>query len=351
MARILIIRFRRVGDAVVSSALCTTLKESIPDAEIHYVLNDNIAPLFENHPDIDKLITFTDEEKHSLPTYLSKIKKVMKEGRYDIIIDTRSTTNTMYFPLFSLRSKYRIGRKKAYLKLAYTNLISNFYRGDQDVVQLLLKLLNPLEKEYKINYNPNFKLYCTDAEKQSYKEYMVNCGIDFKKPVIVCAITSRLETKRWNHNNMKVTLLKMVSRFPHAQFIFNYGGKEEKDTAEQLFKEMNSDSRIFINVEAKNLRELGAMMCNTTFFFGNEGGPRHIAQAFNVPSFAIYSPSSAKKEWLPNASDRYQGIEAKDIDILIAEDKNTSYQDKYDLISVDEVWKRLEPMMSLFIKE
>ena len=51
--RILIIRFRQIGDSILAVALCSTLKKSFPDAEIHFVLNKNIAPLYEGHPDID----------------------------------------------------------------------------------------------------------------------------------------------------------------------------------------------------------------------------------------------------------------------------------------------------------
>ena len=35
--RILIIRFRQIGDSILAIALCSTLKKSFPDAEIHFV--------------------------------------------------------------------------------------------------------------------------------------------------------------------------------------------------------------------------------------------------------------------------------------------------------------------------
>ena len=40
--KILIIRFRQIGDSILAVALCSTLKKSFPDAEIHFVLNKNI---------------------------------------------------------------------------------------------------------------------------------------------------------------------------------------------------------------------------------------------------------------------------------------------------------------------
>ena len=95
----------RIGNAVLSVVICSSLRKSFPEAEIHYVLNDHIAPLFENHPDIDKIITFSDEENNHFFEYLRKVRQLMKTERYDVIIDTRATIKTLWFSAFSLRIK------------------------------------------------------------------------------------------------------------------------------------------------------------------------------------------------------------------------------------------------------
>ena len=71
--RILIIRFRQIGDSILAVALCSTLKKSFPDAEIHFVLNKNIASLYEGHPDIDKVITFDKNENKPFTAYIKKV--------------------------------------------------------------------------------------------------------------------------------------------------------------------------------------------------------------------------------------------------------------------------------------
>lgn len=350
MVKVLVIRFRRVGDAVLTSSICTTLKHSIPDCEIHYVLNENIAPLFEHHPDIDKVITFSDKEKHSFFTYLKKIRQIMKEGKYDIIIDSRSTLNTMYFPLFSLKSKYRIGRKKNYTNFIYNYRINNTFDKTKDIIQQLLCLVEPLNKVHKIEKDPVFKLYCTDQEKEVYKQYMKSCGIDFSKPIILCAVSVRLEHKMWPKEKMKELLLNILNKYD-VQLIFNYGSDAEKQTAKQIYEELNCDSHIFTNIEAKNLKELVALLRNSDFFFGNEGGARHISQALDIPSFAIYPPNTSLRNWLPNSSDRFRGIELFDIDPYAATDKNLSYIEKFDMINVEQVWTKLEEMLNTYLPQ
>ena len=79
--RILIIRFRQIGDSILAVALCSTLKKSFPDAEIHFVLNKNIAPLYEGHPDIDKVITFDKNENK--PVSYTHLRA--HETRHDLV--------------------------------------------------------------------------------------------------------------------------------------------------------------------------------------------------------------------------------------------------------------------------
>lgn len=338
---ILVIRFRRVGDAVISSVLCTSLKKTFPDASIHYVLNESIAPLFENHPDIDRLITFSNKDMSKLSVYTRKVKQIMKEGNYDLIVDTRSTIKTLWFSLFSMNTPYRIGKKKTYNPLIHNHRVD--IEGVVDEVTKTLLLLKPLENDYQVQYDRRFRVYVTEEEKESFARYMKKKGIDLAKPIIVCAVTARLIHKIWDKERMKAILLQLVDTYD-LQLIFNYGGKEEKDFASQLHRELDNHPSIFADIEANNLRELPAMMANSHFFFGNEGGPRHISQALDIPSYAIYPPQAAKAEWLPNACDRFQGIEPRDVSDK-TDDNKMPYKEKFDFITPEVVWDGLSRML------
>ncbi|MBF0575067.1 glycosyltransferase family 9 protein [Dysgonomonas sp. GY617] len=346
---ILIIRFRRVGDATLSTVLCTSLKKSFPNAKIHYVLNENIATLFEHHPDIDKIVTFSDYDMSSTKRYISKVKSVVSNVDYDIIIDTRSTIRTMLFSLFSLKTPYRIGRRKAYNRFIHNYRVDNFPDGTRDNVQLNLDLLNPLEKDFNIYTDPYFKLFVTKEEKEAFAHYMESKDIDLSKPIILCAITARLEFKAWEKIKMKEIIDRILDKYQDAQLIFNYAGYKEKEVAEEIHKAGSHHPRVFINIEAVNLRELSAMISNVNFFFGNEGGPRHIAQAFGIPSFAIFPPCVKMIEWLPNPSPSNQGIELPNIDPMSALDKNLTFEQKLALIDINSVWKELDKMLEKYI--
>ena len=80
------------------------------------------------------------------------------------------------------------------------------------------------------------------------------------------------------------------------------------------------------------------------FFFGNEGGPRHIAQACHLPGLAIYPPWVELPRWLPSNDPRYQSVSPFDMFPGQVIEGRTE-KELFDLLSVEYVWERLQLMM------
>ena len=57
--KILVVRFKQIGDSILASPICNSLKQTFPDAEVDYVLYEHVASLFKNHKYIDNVITIT----------------------------------------------------------------------------------------------------------------------------------------------------------------------------------------------------------------------------------------------------------------------------------------------------
>lgn len=345
--KILVVRFRRVGDAVLTTALCTSLKKSFPEAEIHYVLNAGIAPLYKDHPDVDQVISFSNRDNENIFRYIARVWQVMRQNHYEVIIDVRSTFRTLFFALFGLSAPYRIGTKKSYNLFLHNHRIDNRRDKTTDVVSHLLMLLKPLEAEREIVYDSEFRLHVSAAEQHAFRDYMEREGIDFSRPVILAAVTARLTHKVWRKDKMQEVLRRIIEKYS-AQIIFNYAG-DEANAAISMHRDMDSNPNIFIGIKANSLRELCALAMNCNFFFGNEGGPRHLSQALGIPAFAIFPPGIPKAMWLPVDGDRYQGISPDDL-VPPEKQQGISYQDRFDIINVEDTWRLLDPMLNKYLK-
>ena len=333
---ILVVRFRQMGDAVLATPMLNALRRYYPEAQIDFVLNERIAQLFEGHPSISRIITFTDEERHKTLTYIRKVRRIVRETRYDVIIDMRSTVNTMLFALFSRRSAYRIGIRKPYTWLAFNHRFKGC-EENESMIDHNLQLLSPLGN---FEGDKAITLCITDKEKADFRSYMLSQGIDFSRPVMLAGVTAKLANKTWDEKRMTEVLRHFLTTYPDVQVIFNFAPGQEAEKARRIYDLLGQHSNIFINIEAPSMRKLAAMAANITFYFGNEGGARHIVQAMGRPSLVICSPGASKTTWLPETDTPLtRGIAATDID---PQASAISYIEQYALISTEQVWQTLK---------
>lgn len=344
--KILVVRFKQIGDAILSSVICKSLKETYPDAKIDYVLYDYVAPLFEHQIYLNKVISISKAEQKNPFKYLKKVWSVTRED-YDIVIDIMSTPKSELFTLFSKNAKYRIGRMKPKRGYSYTHKIpepSNAF----DKAEKFLKMLEPLKDDnIDLKLDKNYSLTFLKEEVEELKERMVAAGVDFSKIIIPLAINSRREAKVYPIYLMKEVATKILNTFD-CQIVLYYS-PDEMEFAKKFHEDLGWDKRVISDIKTKSIRELGALFSNCDLFVGNEGGPRHLAQAIDIPSFAIFSPNSNKMEWLSRDNPRHEGLEPKEI--LTADDyERLSYEEKYSLITPDRVLEEVNRKMLLVPK-
>ena len=345
---ILVIRFRRVGDSVLSMGLCHSLRMTFPDAKIDFVINEGIHTLYEHHPDVDGVVTFNDEENHNVIKYISKVWRTVHNTHYDIIIDMRSTVKTLWFSALSPCTPFRIGTRKSYGWGILTHRVANHAKGTGSRIEQNNMLLDPLAEIADIRKSDTFSLYVQQEHKERYRQYMQEQGIDFARSVIIATPTARLEYKVWPADRMKDILRRIISQYD-AQIIFNFAGRE-RDIAIRYQQELDNDPHIFTNIEAPSLPDLCALMSNCDYFFGNEGGPRHIAQALDLPTFAIYPPGISKVVWQPNEGERWGGISPDDsIPVDQQLEQGMTYEQRMALITVDDTWEMLDKRLARYL--
>ena len=335
---ILVIRFRQMGDAILATSLLNTLRHNFPEAQIHFVLNEKIAPLFQGHPSIDRIITFDDEERHHFVHYLKRVWEIVHHTHYDIIIDMRSTANTMLFARFSPHTPYRIGVKKSYTRLAFNHMIPPC--GSKSMVEHDVSFASPLNAIKPIEPVKEFTLHITEEEKQTFGTYLQEQGLDLSKPIMLANVTAKLASKVWDEDRMVWVLSQFIQTYPDYQIIFNYAPGAEEENARRVYEKLGSPQQVFINVQARSSRQLVAMGYFMTLFFGNEGGARHIMHAAGCPSFVICAPGNSKNVWLPQNKVLAEGISPTDL-ATAKELAKMSREEQYALITQELVWEKL----------
>ena len=327
---VLVVRFRQMGDAVLTTVLCNTIRKTFPDARIDYVLNDNLATLFEGHPSIDRIITFTKEERHNALTYIKKIWRIMHETRYDVIIDKRSTFNTTPFALFSLHTPIRVALKKPYTWLLYNHRVDSV--KNTPMIDHILEHLKPLERICPVKYDRQMTLYVSEQEKTEFRAYLQKQGMDLNRPIALIGVTAKLENKTWPKEKMTEVLKRFIDNFPEVQLIFNYAPGKEEENARDIYQRLGAPTSVFIDVQARSSRQLAAMCDAISLYFGNEGGARHIVHAMQRPSLVVCSPVANPQVWIPK-------------------DDVPAVASPHEEASVDYVWQTLKEFTNKHIQK
>lgn len=345
VVRILVIRYKFIGDVMLTSVLCNTLKQTFPNAKVDYLIHDTSEALFGDHPFINRVFALSAQQRKNPFSYFRAVGKVAARG-YDLIVDAQSTQKSEFVSMLSNKRAIRIGRYKKRRGLFYTHKV-NVDSSAGHKIEERIRLLQPLtDMGIELKQSRDMAVAVPQVLKANFKQRMKNAGIDFTRPVFVFAVTAKLQYKKWRTDQIAEVAEHCLRCFD-AQIVLNYGSESELEDVQGFHAKMQQNANIFTSLHTDNLMQLAALISHCQLYIGNEGGPRHIAHAVGVPSVSVFSPSAKKAEWLPSNSRAHQGVEWDDLLDKTKQEKaaihaeltigSEQYLDLYNMITAQPV--------------
>lgn len=294
--KILIIQQKMIGDVLTSGILFEALRNQYPDAELHYLINSHTYPVVQHNPFIDKFHFFTSNEEKS-KTALIDFAKTIRDEHFDAVVDVYSKLSSNLITLYS-NAKIRISKYKWYSSFIYSHTFKELTKPTTNAglaIENRLRLLQPL------NVNETViapKIYLTDEEKDNARTYLINNGIQLKKPLFMIGLLGSGENKTYPFRYMAKVIDWIAEEKPDCQILFNYIPKQEKD-ARAIYElcEEKTKALIYFDVFGNSLREFMSITSYCTALIGNEGGATNMAKALGVSTFTIFSPWIYKEVW------------------------------------------------------
>ncbi len=347
--KILVIRLKQIGDALLSLPVCSSLKRTFPEAQVDYLVYAHIAPLLAGHPDIDNILTISEAERASVRKYARRILE-LRRRRYDVAIDLITVPASALICALS-GAERRIGfdhrRTRSFL---YRTKVPHPLEGN--TVNAKLAILAGLGEE--IRYQRDFRIYLEEQEIAAMRDTLERAGVDRSKPVFFVPATSRRDYKFWPAEYFARVIEHARKRYD-AQIVLNWIPGKEKAFVDALVAGLPDARGVFSDIPC-NLREMAALIANCDMVVGNDGGPIHIAVGVGTPSLAVFSPLNSKHAWLPAGSDRHRGIDITDaLGISETERRARSETFKQDLaryyrqITPDLVVAELDRMVERYV--
>lgn len=271
--KLLIIRFSSIGDLTQALSLPSFVKSYVPQAQIHFITRADLAPLLQNHPDIDR--TWSLEKSLGFSGLLKIISKLRKENFthiYDAHNNLRSASIRLliWSPKKLVRPMMRI--KRFLLIKFHINLFEQPFSGQRD-------LIKPLEKwNLKFKLPPAPQLFLDKIVLQEADAILKSHQLtDF----IALAPSATYELKRWPINYWQ----KLIQLNPDKKFVVLAGPTDS-------FTDVLNSEKNVVNLSGKtNLLQSAALIQKAKAAICNDTGLLHFAEQLGTPAMALMGPA------------------------------------------------------------
>ena len=303
--KILVIRLKQIGDALISLPVCKSLRAALPDAQIDYLVYEHIGPLFHHHPAVDNVLTISPAERSNQWKYFLRMREIRRTG-YDLVIDLLTVPVTVLMTRYSgapLQLGFDKGKWRS--KLYKTPVPHPGTGGSLDAKLSILEGL-----PFPVDPVRSFEVVLQTEELDDMRARMTAAGLSPDTPVLLFSPISRLGSKNWPEDFFEGLIRHCLSRH-EVQGVMIWG-PGEREQVQALARRIGPDARLSAAIETGTLRELAALSHLCALFIGNDSGPRHVAEASGIPTFTIFSPPISKYAWIPHRGSRHRGVDMCD---------------------------------------
>jgi len=290
LKKILIIRFSSIGDIVLTSPVIRCLRQSIPDAEIHYLTKTNFRSITENNPLLDKVHSFDQSIKEILPA--------LKKEKFDFVVDLHNN-------LRSFRVRTALRRPSAtFPKLNFKKwILVNFKKNllpDIHIVDRYFKAVEPLGV---VNDGQGLDFFI------SVKERVVP-ELTFgwpKENYIALVVGAAHFTKR-----IPLEKLREICRNTEGPIVA-LGGKEDAATGEKLAAEF--PEKVYHACGKCSLNQSASVIKHARHVITGDTGLMHIAAAFQRPITVLWGNTVPEFGMYPYVQNtKWQSLEVDGLD-------------------------------------
>ena len=286
--KILMVRNDKLGDFMLAWPTFATLKQSMPDCEIHALVNNYTADIAKLCPNIDSVII--DPGKQASFSRKLRFVTELKKQHYDAVITLFSTTHIGWMVMCS-GIPYRLAPATKFAQLFYNKRLKQHrslseqpeYAYNQALALHYLSSLDILPTEKPEPPFLKFEASLLNTLKQQFcHQYSIN--VDHKLIFIhpgSGGSANNLSLAQYAH-------LAMSLRSEHGHTIVISAGPSEIDYAKALGKLLGETTHI-VYASTEGLVQFSKHIAIADLFISGSTGPLHIAGALNCNTAAFYT--------------------------------------------------------------
>lgn len=289
--RILVLRYRFIGDTILTVPFLRNLRDAEPSAHIVWVVAPGSSEVVHGIPYVDELlcwdpVTIHADSRGTHRTLRDKVRfvRALRSQKFDkVYVLKRSFSSALI--AFLTGARERIGFDTEGRGFLLTRKVS--YKQDQHEVDNFLDVLRadgvPVRDDY-------LETWITPEESSAASEILVREGVAPGEKLVLVHPFAATPQRGWH--------LEDFARLSHlfqeqGLRIGILGSPREKELFESTRHLFGSDCVDFVG--KCPLRITMALLKKCALFVGNDSGIMHLAAASGIPLVALFGPQSPVK--------------------------------------------------------
>lgn len=303
--KILIIKFRHIGDVLLIVPTIRALRETFPDARISVLVNSGTEDVLAGNSLIDELIVF-DRTIKSLPAVKHFMKEInflkgMRAKGFDMTVNLTGGDREAILSFLS-GARYRlvgnpgkkgfVGKRFLYTHLADIDKQKHMALQNLDVV-----------RHFGITTNTTDVIFFIPEEVNlSVKKIFEENNIKDNDTIVHVHPTSRWLFKCWKDEYMADVISWLVKQKLKV-VLTSAPDKKELEKAKKILSFISSrftvhSSQLLDLCGKTTIKELAAVSELSSLFIGIDSAPMHIAAAVKTPVISLFGPTE-ENVWRP----------------------------------------------------
>lgn len=290
--RILIMRLRELGDTLLSTPLIRQVRRLHPFARIDVLCQQANRVILERNLHVNSTIELP---RRSPVSDFVRLVSELRQRRYDLIIDAQGLPKTALLARLS-GGKKRVGELQRGWRnrLCYTHPYRR--HGEEYMARMNLRLLqdsrvdlDDLDLDFPVSPKAE------SAADAFFRTYL-------RPPVAAIFGICRFGRRAWPAAKTAAVADRLAKLGLQPWLVHGPG---QSDAAAGIASRMHSSA--LHRYEPQSLETLCAILRRCDLFFGNDGGPKHVAVAANIPTVTIYYARQAAL-WAPPQTHRHRVV-------------------------------------------
>ena len=289
--RILVLRYRFIGDTILTVPFLRNLRRAEPDAYIAWAVAPGTAEVVQGIPYVDELIfwdpvTIHADSRGTHRTLGDKMRFIrdLRSRRFDKVYVLKRSFGSALMGYLTGAAK-RIGFATEGRSFLLTKTVP--YRHDQHEVQNFLDVLRadnvPVTDDY-------LEYWTSGTEEAGTDELLALNGVGRDEKLIALHPFSSIIERGWHLDNFAALSIRLAAMGYRPLVLGAPNDRAFFDTAADRFATTAVDL-----VGKSTLRITMALLKRCALFVGNDSGVMHLAAAAGIPLVAIFGPQSPVK--------------------------------------------------------